>query len=305
MVRNELEAIAGQRFHHLLKQRQYWIHEPGLIKRSETARQQLAYSRAPGKWLDSISGSMLQQENTPNGGPSGRSESRLAVPRRPVQKKRVDRTLLSYALRRVCQCAPHNNPVVTQHLDLHLPLPEASGRALAGTGMADKKKGLPVAANQTTCVQFYAPPQTQVVGNQQFIQRILQGATRILVCQAFPVENHARLPEIFIHQQTLIRPPAEPFGGEVEEKAARDLMHAPQATGVEQLASSARLDRGIPFDLHFNVLRSAVSRKGLQLRPEVHGLRGVSPDFDDDPRDRKAMAVHAHEAWAGCIGDTP
>ena len=194
MVRNKLEPIAGQQFHHLFKQRQYRIHEPGLIEGSETARQQLAYSRAPGKWLDSISGSMLQQENTPYRRPAGRSESCLTVPGRPVHKKRVGRTLLSDTFRRARECTPHNDPVVAQHLDLHLPLPEASGRALAGTGMADKKKGLAVAANQATRMEFYAAPQTQVVGNQQFIQRILQGATRILVCQAFPVQSYPRLP---------------------------------------------------------------------------------------------------------------
>ena len=46
LVRNELEAIARHRLDHFFKQRQYWIHKPGLIKRSEAARQQLAQQYA-------------------------------------------------------------------------------------------------------------------------------------------------------------------------------------------------------------------------------------------------------------------
>src|SRR5258708_36517392 len=186
---------------------------------------------------------MLQNKNPPNGRTPRRSKSRLPVPGRSVHEKRVGRTLLSDALCSVRERPPHNDPIVAQNLDWQVPLPPTRSSAFPRPRMSDKKKGLTISPNHTASMQFDAVPQAQVVGNQQFVQRIFQSAARIVRGQALPVENHARMLEVLIHHQTLVRPAAEAFRREIEVKTGPELMCAPQTTRVKKLASQACRDR--------------------------------------------------------------
>src|SRR6266404_5280340 len=124
-----------------------------------------------------------------------------------------------------------------------MPLPQTRRRALSRPRMSDKKKGLSIPPHHPAPMQFNAAAQTQVVSNQKFVQRIFQSAAGIVRSQALPVKNHARLFEILIHHQTLVRPAAEPFRREIEMQAGPELMRTPQTTGVEEFAPQACRDR--------------------------------------------------------------